>query len=530
MSRRLVALFRAGTALGLAALAMAPAPAAETESVDLLIRGGTIYTGSAEPFTGEIAIRGDRIVYVGPKAPVRAARTIEAKGLVVAPGFVDPHAHVETMLQADDPARRLVLPFLMQGVTTAFIGNDGGGGTDVAKTLSTRSGAVGINFATYVGFGPVRKQVVGEAARAATPGEIDAMQRIVADAMCNGALGLSAGLFYAPQSFAATDEVIALAREAGKRGGFYDTHLRNESSFDDGLVKAIDEALRIGREGAVPVHIAHLKLTGEELPELGAAVIARIERAQAAGQKVHADQYPWAASSTALSALIMPRWAQDGGRTAMLARFGEPQMLARIREEMRENLRRRRGPAAVLVTSGAADVRGKTLADIATKRGVDPIDAAIDLLRTEEVSIVSFSQDEAMVEAIMRRPWVMTGSDASAGHPRMYGSYARKYAHYVKDRSVISLRDFIERSSTLAADRFGLEGRGHLRAGAFADVVLFDPARYAARADYVQPALFAKGVDTVIVNGVIAVEDGAPTGAAAGRALPRTPPPGACPR
>jgi N-acyl-D-aspartate/D-glutamate deacylase len=528
MPRRLAVLFRTGTALGLAALSMVPA--AGQEGADLLIRGGTVYTGSAEPFTGEIAIRGDRIVYVGPKAPVRAKRTIEAKGLVVAPGFIDPHAHVEAMLRGNDPAQRLVLPFLMQGVTTAFIGNDGGGGTDVAKTLNPRSGAVGINFATYVGFGPVRMQVVGEAARAATPGEVEAMRRIVADAMCHGAMGLSAGLFYAPQSFAATDEVIALAREAGRRGGFYDTHLRNEASFDDGLIKAVDEALRIGREGAVPVHIAHLKLTGEKLPELGATVIARIEQAQAAGQIVHADQYPWAASSTALSALIMPRWAQDGGRQAMLARFGEPETLARLRTEMRENLRRRRGPAAVLVTSGSADVRGRTLADIATARGIDPVDAAIDLLRAEEVRVVSFSQDEAMVEAIMRRPWVMTGSDASDGHPRMYGSYARKYAHYVKDRGVISLRDFIERSATLAADRFGLEGRGHLRAGAFADVVVFDPERYAARADYVQPALFAKGVDTVIVNGVVAVEDGAPTGAAAGRALPRTPPPGACPR
>lgn len=528
MPRRLAILFRTGTALGLAALAMAPA--AGQEGADLLIRGGTIYTGSAEPFAGEIAIRGDRIVYVGPKAPVRAARTIEAGGLIVAPGFIDPHAHVEDMLHGGDPAQRLVLPFLMQGVTTAFIGNDGGGGTDVAKTLSTRSGAVGINFATYVGFGPVRTQVVGEAARAATPGEVEAMRRIVAEAMCNGAMGLSAGLFYAPQSFAATDEVIALAREAGKHGGFYDTHLRNEASFEDGLIKAIDEALRIGREGEIPVHIAHLKLTGEKLPELGATVIARIEQAQAAGQIVHADQYPWAASSTALSALIMPRWAQDGGRQAMLKRFAEPETLARIRTDMHENLRRRRGPAAVLVTSGGADVRGRTLADIAKARDIDPIDAAIDLLRTAEFRVVSFSQDEAMVEAIMRRPWVMSGSDASAGHPRLYGSYARKYAHYVKDRGVISLRDFIERSSALAADRFGLEGRGHLHAGAFADVVVFDPARYAARADYVQPALFAQGVDTVIVNGVVAVEGGAPTGAAAGRPLPRTPPPGACPR
>lgn len=524
MARRFIAALKVTTAIGATVVAGA---AAGADTADLLLRGGTVYTGSAESFVGDVAVRGDRIIYVGKASPIDAKRTIDATGLIVAPGFIDPHTHIDGMLNADDPVSRLVLPFLMQGVTTAFIGNDGNGRIDVAEVLKPKA-PPGINFATYVGFGPIRRQVVGEGKRAPTPEELETMKSLVSKAMCAGALGLSTGLFYAPQSFASTDEVVALAAEAGRKGGFYDSHLRNEASYENGLRNAVDEALRIGREGKVPVHIAHLKITGENIPELGAAIIASIEQAQATGQIVHVDQYPWAASATALSALIVPRWVQDGGRKAMLKRFDDPQELPKIRTQMQENLRRRNGAPAVLLTSGPAEARGKTLAQIAETRGINPVDAAIELLRVQEVNIVSFSQDEHMVETIMRRPWAMTGSDASSGHPRMYGSYARKYAHYVKARELLSVREFIERSSSLPADAFGLEGRGHLRPGAFADIVVFDPARYAARADYVQPALFSAGVNTVIVNGAVAIENGAPTGVAAGRALAGKPARGTC--
>lgn len=503
--------------------------AAAAAAPDLILRGGTVYTGTGAPFVGDVAITDDRISYVGPKAPAAAKRVIDAKGLVVAPGFIDPHTHIGDMLAGSDAAERLVLPFLMQGVTTAFIGNDGGGSPDVAKLLGAASvNPVGINYAAFVGLGAVRSRVIGAADRAPTAEELGRMKSLVATAMCQGALGFSTGLFYAPQSFARKDEVVALAREAAVRGGVYDSHIRDESSYSIGLAAAIDEALTVGREAGMPVHIAHIKALGVDVHGQAPAIIAKIEAARRAGQVVHADQYPWSASGTGLSAALLPRWAQDGGRAAMLKRFDEPETMARMRPEIAENLRRRGGPSSLLITSGPDDARGKTLEAIAKERSLDPIDAAIAILRQQEAGVASFNQSEADIAAFMRQPWVMTSSDASTGHPRVYGSFARKYDKYVKNDKILPLRTFIERSATLTADTFGIEGRGRLEAGAFADVIAFDPARFAPRADYAQPTLFAKGMRTVIVNGVVAVEDGAPTGAAAGRALPRQPKPGSC--
>lgn len=512
----------AGTAL--LTLGAAPAP---PERIDLLIRGGTIYTGSAAPFVGDVAIRGDRIVAVAPKVAAQAARVIDARGMIVAPGFIDPHTHMEDELMADDARRRLVPAFLMQGVTTAFIGNDGGGSPDVAATLaSAKARPVGINYASYVGFGAVRQKVVGEDDRPPTPAEMQAMQALVANAMCQGALGLSTGLFYAPQSFAKTEEVIALAREAGKRGGTYDSHIRDESSYTVGLAAAIDEAVRIGREARMPAHIAHIKALGVDVQGQAPAIIARIEAAQRAGQKVTADQYPWSASGTSLVASLIPLWAQDGGRPALLKRFDDPALDKRMREGIAENMRKRGGPASLLIVGGT--YRNQTLADVAKARGEDPVTAAIAAIRIGDAGVVSFNQSENDIKAFMRRPWVMTGSDASGGHPRIYGSFARKYAHYVVGERTITLRQFIERSSALTADSFQLAGRGHLRKGAFADVVVFDPKTYAARATYQAPTELAAGVRTVVVNGVVAVENGALTGKAGGRALAHVPTPGTC--
>ena len=532
-----VALFAAGGAL-------VPQGAAQPEAAaDLILRGGTIYSGEAEPFRGDIAIRGDRITYVGPKAPGTAARTIDATGLIVAPGLIDPHTHVGEALASSDPAARLVLPFLTQGVTTAFIGVDGGGDPDIARTFGTAKPGkdgegeaglgqskrdFGINFAAFVGLGAVRSKVIGAADRAPTPVELDQMTGLVDKAMCDGALGLSTGLFYAPQSFAKRDEVVALAKAAAAKGGIYDSHLRDESSYTIGLSAAVDEALSIGRDAGIPVHIAHIKALGVDVHGQAGAVIAQIEKAQKAGQIVHADQYPWSASGTGLSAALLPRWAQDGGRAAMLKRFDDGAAMARMRPEIAENLRRRGGPASLLITSGPAGVEGKTLEDVAKERGVDPVDAAIAILRQREAGVASFNQSEADIAAFMTRPWVVTSSDASRGHPRYYASYARKYATYVKDKRVLDLKRFIAQSTTVTARMFGLEGRGELKAGAFADVIAFDPATFAPRADYAHPALFSTGMRFVLVNGVLALENGEPTGAAGGTPLPRTPAAGSC--
>lgn len=503
-------------------LGAAPAP------VDLLIRGGTVFTGSAAPFTGDVAVSGDRITAVGRRLPMRARRIIDARGMIVAPGFIDPHTHAGEQLASDDRQVRLMPGFLLQGVTTALIGNDGRGQTDVAAVLgSAARKPPGVNYATYVGLDPVRKQVIGEIDRAPTAAELARMKTLVAGAMCQGALGFSTGLFYAPQSFAGSSEVVALAREAGLRGGIYDSHIRDESSYTIGLAAAVDEAIAVGREARMPVNISHIKALGVDVHGQAPAIIAKVEAAQRAGLKVTADQYPWSASGTSLVSSLVPLWAQDGGRAAMLKRFDDPAQAQRLRSGIADNLRRRGGAASLLITQGAQ--KGRNLAQVATARGADPIDAALALIRVQDSAVASFNQTEADIAAFMRRPWVMTGSDASTGHPRAYGSFARKYRNYVVGRNVVSVRAFIERSTSLTADTFGLAGRGRLKPGAFADIVVFDPGRYAARATYEQPTLPAEGVRTVVVNGAVAVDDGALTGAAAGRALAHVPPRRACP-
>lgn len=518
MGRVLLAAVAAGSTLG-----AAPGPA----RVDLLIRGGTIYTGFGAPFFGDVAISGDRIRAVGPHLAFTAGRVIDAGGMIVAPGFIDPHTHVGDQLVSGDSAKRLIPGFLLQGVTTAFIGNDGGGDPDVGKVLSrARARPVGINYAAFVGFGAIRERVIGEQDRAPSSAELKRMQAMVASGMCQGALGLSTGLFYAPQSFAKTDEVVALAREAGIRGGVYDSHIRDESSYTIGLAAAVDEAIAIGREAGLPAHISHIKALGVDVQGQAPAIIAKIELARASGQNVTADQYPWSASGTSLVASLIPLWAQDGGRPALLKRLDNPALTDRLREGILENLRRRGGAAKLLLVQGK--YANRTLDQVARKLGQDPVSAAISVIRVQDPRVVSFNQSEQDIAAFMRRPWVMTSSDASGGHPRVYGSFARKYRQYVAAEHVLTLREFVERSSSLTADTFGIEGRGRLRPGTYADIVVFDPKRYAERATYERPTLAARGVRFVLVNGALAVDGGKLTGLAAGRALKHRPTPGSC--
>jgi N-acyl-D-amino-acid deacylase len=348
--------------LALCALAFAAVPGgvqAQGQSADLVIKGGTIYDGSAaKPVIGDVAVSGDRIVYVGPSAknPFKGKRVIDAKNMVVSPGFIDPHTHAETFLTASDPTLRLNLPWMMQGVTTIFVGVDGhgqpGGVPDVAGFFTgMEQRKFGINAATYVGFAEVRDAVIGQDDRAPTSAELDTMRGMVAKGMCEGAIGFSAGLFYAPQSFAKTDEVIALAKEAAKRGGVYDTHQRDESSYTIGVVNSTKEAIEIGRAAGMPVHFAHFKALGVDVQGQAPALIATVEAARAEGIAVTADQYPWEASGSALEPSLLPRWSVDGGRPAMLKRFADPVQREKIRTEMRENLRRRGGANALLLSA-----------------------------------------------------------------------------------------------------------------------------------------------------------------------------------
>ncbi|PAX06799.1 N-acyl-D-amino-acid deacylase family protein [Sphingomonas lenta] len=518
--------------------ALLAGPAATRPSVDVVIRGGTIYTGAeAPPFVGDVEVAGDRIVYAGPGRNTTAKRVIDARSKIVAPGFIDPHTHPDTYIRSADPKQRLNLPWLAQGVTTIVVGGDGRGSPDVAADLGRleRSG-IGTNVAAMVGFGEIRTRVLGRVDRAPTPAELARERALAAKAMCEGALGLSTGLFYAPQSYARTDEVVAVAAEVGKRGGLYDTHQRDESNYTIGLLASTREALAIGRAAGTPVHFSHLKALGVDLHGQAPALIAAIEQARAAGLRVTADQYPWLASGSSLDAALVPNWAVDGGYKALLARLDDVGLLARIRTEMRENLRRRGGPESILLTSAGRPWTGKTLGQAAAGWRVEPIDAAIRILRVPNAAgdnpagagVASFNMADRDVDLIMRQSWVVTASDGSDGHPRQFASFPRKYRVYVRERKVIGLADFIRRSTGLTADIYGIARRGYLRPGYHADVVVFDPERYAPRADYVRPTQPSVGVDALLVNGRLALERGAPTGIAAGRAL-RRPRPAGCP-
>ncbi len=515
----------------------------QNNQADVLITGGKLYDGSsAAPITGDVAFTGDRIVYVGPKAPMTAKRTIDAHGMVVAPGLIDPHTHADHFLEDGSKSERAVPAWVMQGVSTVFVGVDGNGTPDLkAKFAQYARPGIGTNVVSYVGFGAIRKAVLGDDARAPNAAEAEKEKQLVIKGMCEGAIGLSGGLFYAPQNFATTEEVIPLAREAGIRGGIYDTHQRDESTYSIGLLASTQEVLRIGRDGHIPVHFSHIKTLGHEVWGKSADVIKLIEQARASGQDVTANHYPWLAANTGLDAALVPRWASDGGAAAMLKRFDDPAQMTKIRAEMVKNLDRRGGAGAILITSGrpaddssgkpqAAAWTGKYLSDIAKQWKLDPIEAAVRVLRESggHASIVSFTISEPDLENFMKQPWVVTSSDGSVGHPRQYATFQTKYAVYVKQKHVIDEGFFIRHSTGLTADIFKLDRRGYLKPGYFADILVFDPNRYVPRADYIHPTVLSEGVQELFVNGVAAVDNGKMTGSLSGRPLPHTPPGGTC--
>lgn len=501
------------------------------ELVDILIKGGTVYDGSeAKPYVGDVAIKDDKIVFVGPKANLRAKRTINAKGMIVSPGFIDGHTHSDHLLNNADPLQRQAPPYVAQGVSTVLIGVDGGGLPELKSEFDkfTRDG-VGVNMASYVGYGTIRKRVIGDDARAPTAAELAVEKGLVTKGMCEGAIGLSTGLFYAPQSFAKTDEVIELAKEAAKRGGIYDTHQRDESSYSIGIINSTKEVLQIGREANIPVHFGHIKALGNDVWGKSTDVIKLIETAKANGQNVTADQYPWLASHTGLSAALVPRWAVDGGYAAMIKRFNDPVTFAKIRAEMVDNLRRRNGPHSILFTNAGHPWTGKYLDEVAKEWKVDPIEAAVRILRqTEQESIVSFNMSQADVDNFMKQPWAATSSDGGPGHPREYATFAEKYSEYVHKRHVIAPEFFIRHSTGLAADMFMLDHRGYLRPGYYADVVVLDPNRYAPKADYVHWNVLTEGVVDLLVNGKLAVDNGKITNSLSGRPIRHTPTAGSC--
>src|SRR5688572_1988070 len=511
------------TLLGVLAILACASPAiVQPNPVDLLIRGGRVVDGTgSDPRVTDVGITGDRIVFVGDARArnVSARRTLDAAGLIVTPGFIDPHTHTSGDL--GDSTGRDNHAYLMQGVTTVITGNDGGGPLDVRRTLDGwERGGIGTNAALFIGHGTVRSAVLGSADVAPTDAQLERMRGMVTEAMRGGALGLSSGLYYAPGSFAKTEEVIALASAAGALGGVYDTHMRDESSYTIGLLGSIRESIRIAREARIPLNISHIKALGTDVWGKSGEAIALIREARAAGVRVTADQYPYTASGTGLGAALLPRWAEAGGGDSLRARIANPTTRARLVTDMTENLRRRGGAASLLITSGRdTSIRGKTLDVIAARQGLSPVEAALRIIAVASPSVASFNMNEADIERLMVEDFVMTGSDGSGGHPRKYGTYPKKLRQYVYTKRTISLPFFVRASASLPAETFKLKDRGYLREGYFADVAVFDSATVADQSTYEQPTRLATGMRWVIVNGKLAVDGGQPTGVRAGRAL-----------
>lgn len=490
--------------------------------VDLLIKGGKLIDGSGSaPRIADVCVKDDRIVFIGDaaKARISAARTIDAKGLVVAPGFIDPHTH--TMEDLSSPARNANENYLMQGVTTVITGNDGGGPIRVRETLDKwQQQGIGTNAALLVGQGEVRRSVMGMSDEGPSPEQLEQMKAMVSRAMDEGAFGMSTGLYYAPGSYARTEEVIELARVAAGKGGVYDTHMRDESSYSIGLLGSIKETIRIGREAGIPVNISHIKALGTDVWGKSAEAIEIINKARAEGVKVTADQYPYTASGTSVTAALVPRWAEVGGSAELLIRIEDATVRPRLLAEMEANLKRRGGAESLLITSARERVLvGKTLDQIARERNRNPIEAAIEIIKAGGAGVASFNMSEKDIENFMKQDFVMTGSDGSDGHPRKYGTFPRKLREYVYKNRLISLPFALQHSSALAAETFRIPERGLIAKGYYADIIVFDEKTVADRATYEQPRLLAVGMKYVIVNGKIAVEEGRYNGALAGRAL-----------
>ena len=508
---------------------------------DILITNARVMDGSGNPWMrADVGIRGDRIAAVGRLTGATAPVTIDAKDRLVTPGFIDVHSHASGGLT--NPQLRDARALLAQGVTLAVLNPDGGGPTDLKQQgLALEQDGIGINAALVIGHASVRNAVMqpqsptisdpdaagapGAGARSSrrdpSPDEINKMRAIVRQAVADGAFGLSSGLFYSPGRFSKTEEVIALAREAG---GVYTSHIRDEGTYDVGVVASVDEVIRIAEEAKVRGVVSHMKCLGPDSWGLSQTLIEHIEAARSRGLEIFADQYPYEASSTGLSAAVMPDDGTAGAKEAMSGPESRKQFLAVVKE----NIRRRGGARSIVIASGrgAPQMAGKSLEEIAKSRGVEPEQAAVDIVLAGGASIVSFNMSEDDIERIMRQPWTMGSSDgglvapgAGQPHPRNNGAFARRIARYVRERQTVTLEHAIRTMTTLPARVFGFTGRGEIREGAFADLVIFDPAKVVDRATYTNPHLLADGIDWVIVNGKIARNDGEFTGVRAGRVL-----------
>lgn len=508
-------------ALGLAAPAFgqAPPPPPPPADYDVIIRGGTLIDGSGAPRrTGDVAIKGDRIAIVGDvPATATAMRVVNAAGRIVAPGFIDPHSHAAPGIETAELAD--AKPILLQGITTVMINPDGGGPADLAPQIDRiRSHRPGVNVMPMIGHNGVRQAVMGLANRKPTPAEQARMEALVKAAMDLGTYGMSSGPFYVPGKYSETPEIIGLARVAARYPhAFHTSHIRDESSYDIGVIGAVRELIEVSRATGIIGVVTHMKMLGPSVWGKSAEAIAMIDKARAEGLSIWADQYPYAASGSGLQPSLVPGWAQEGGASALAKRLANPEQRARIRQEMVVNLERRAGANAIMIRRYPPDpsLEGKRLDEIAKARLMDPLDVAIEMLGKGGAAIISFNMAERDLEALMQQPWTMTSTDGGLvkfgdanEHPRAYGAFPRKLRRYTLDKGVITLEQAIHSSSGLPAQVFAIPDRGLIKVGAYADVIVFDPATVTDTATYEQPHSYSKGIDDIFVNGKAAVIGG----------------------
>jgi N-acyl-D-aspartate/D-glutamate deacylase len=517
----------AGGVLPLAMLWL-PGPAVPATALaldaDVLLRGGTIYDGSgAEGVAGDVAIRDGRIVALGRFDVGKVGRSIDCAGLVVAPGFIDLHTHSDGIV--DKPETRANLNYLTQGCTTVVTGNCGGGKLKVAEFFDKidREGA-GTNVAHLVPHGAVRRQVMGGADRAPTAEELEQMRQLVDTGMREGACGISTGLIYPPGTFAQTPELVELAKVVAAHGGIYVSHIRDEG---DELLDAVREAISIGRSAGLPVHISHFKAVGKSNWG-GVRDAARlIDEARQDGLRVTADQYPYVATSTSLSATLFPATKIPGGLVDLAKRMeADPELLRSVRTVIDDRLAAS-SRVAVASCKKYPQWVGKGLRQIAAEENLDVIDLVLLIQFNGGASVVKFCLDEKDVRWVMGLDWVATGSDGGARaidpgqcpHPRNFGTFPRKIGRYALAENVISLAHAIRSSSGLPADILGLSDRGYLKPEAHADVVVFDPKTLIDRATFDDPQQYSAGVRYLFVGGEPVIDDGERTGAFPGRAI-----------
>lgn len=498
-------------------------------TADILIRNGRILDGTGNSWRyGDIAVKDGKILKIGSLVNFTASKTIDAKGMIVAPGFIDVHTHIE----GDEIRTPTADNFIYDGVTTVVTGNCGASNIDIGKYLQRIDSAkLSINVATLVGHNDVRKAVMGTANRKPTEEELNKMEKLVEEAMKNGAVGLSTGLIYIPGTYSGTDEILRLAKQASKYKGVYASHMRDEG---DSVVQAISEALYIGKEANMPVQISHFKLSGQQNWGRSRETVAMIIKAREESIDVTIDQYPYTASSTGLATLL-PEDVLSDGQDSINARLSRPEVRRYVRDYMLGRLRKRKlkhfSYPVVAYYRADTTLNGKSIeqVNLTMKRkhkAKNEAETVMDMMQKGGASMVFHGMSDEDVNRIMQYPFNMFASDASirvfgqgSPHPRGYGTNARILGKYVRDEKVISLEDAIRRMTSLPAKKFGLNDRGLLSEGYAADIVIFDEKQVQDLSTYDKPHAYSKGFNYVIVNGQVVVENEKHSGIRSGKAL-----------